>query len=67
MLSLIETNYKRETFCTRQIEADAVGTNDNQFVLLGEPTLEEIIAYANDNLAAPDSGDFDNWTMEGVK
>jgi hypothetical protein len=64
MITLIETDHESETFYTREIDADAVGTNDSQFVMLGTPTDAEIRNYANDNLAAPESGDFDGWGVE---
>ena len=64
MITLIETDYENETFYKREIKADCVGTNKNQFVLLGQPTNQEIVDYANNNLAAPDSGDFNNWEIK---
>lgn len=63
MITLVELDYTNEVFYTREIEADIVGTNDNQFVLPGQPTNIEIKDYANNNCAAPDSGDFNNWDV----
>jgi len=64
MICLVETNYEEEKFYVREIEADAVGVDDNHFALLSPLTDREIIDYSNNQLTAPESGNFDSWEIE---
>ncbi len=60
MLTLIETNDEKLKFYTREINADAAAWGD---VMLGRPTDNEIIEWANEYLLAPECGDYNDYSV----
>jgi hypothetical protein len=60
MLTIITVDYEKEIICARASQADADGNN----AMFGNPTDAEIIEYCKENLAAPDRGDFSEFTIE---
>ena len=60
MLTKITVDYEKEIIYARASQADTNGNN----AMFGNPTDAEIIEYCNENLAAPDYGDFSHFTIE---
>ncbi len=59
MLTLIKTNDEKFNFYTREINADAASGD----VMLGHPSDNEIIEWANGNLSAPECGDYNDYSV----
>jgi len=63
-LTVVTINDADGIFEIEEISASAIGTDDNQFVMPGTGyNLSDLIDYANENMAAPECGDYDGYTI----